>query len=231
MPQVNIPGVGLVNFPDDLSPDQLSAAAKELYDGAALNKSMQTQGFNQPPPQEEFLSKFKNMKDLLGGVASTPAGGVMAGEAGGAALGAAFPKLGPAASGMADMAGRGMARTAGAGVSEIGNHPWLLAGGGAAVGGIPGAIGAAAFGPVLRKAGGWLTRLGTEGAEAAGSAGPKASFLSRAKPIAQTGEEATKRLVLNPQEVAQAEQMARMAKNEAQRQGMRYAAYGKIGHP
>ncbi len=31
MPIIDIPGVGQVNFPDDMSPEQINAAAKDLH--------------------------------------------------------------------------------------------------------------------------------------------------------------------------------------------------------
>ena len=78
MPRViDIPGLGEVEFPDEMSPEQVNSKAKELYDGAALSGSLKKQGFNQEPPQEEFLSKFRNMGSLLGGAMSTPQGAVM----------------------------------------------------------------------------------------------------------------------------------------------------------
>ena len=53
------------------------AEATEAFQGAALDKSLKRRGFTQEPPQEEFLSRFKNIGSLLGGMANTPQGMAM----------------------------------------------------------------------------------------------------------------------------------------------------------
>ena len=74
MPQIEIPGVGVVEFPDTLSPAQLTAAAKEAYDGAALGGSLKRQGFTQPPPSQEFLGGMPSTRTprLIGAIATSP---------------------------------------------------------------------------------------------------------------------------------------------------------------
>jgi hypothetical protein len=196
MPQVNIPGVGEVSFPDTMSPDQISAAAKELYDGAALNSSMQTRGFTQPPPQEEFLSKFRNLPKLLDAAAATPVGTAMLGGLSGGGLAKGVPGAGPIAS----TAGR-------VGLGAIG--------------------GALSRTPIL----GPMAKGALAGAKRAWASGP----LTKAAPIAAEAPTAApsflKNLVLTPEQAAQAAQLEALAKQEASRQGMRSAAWGRIGHP
>lgn len=169
------------------------AEATEAFQGAALNKALKGRGFNQEPPQEEFLSKFRNIGSLLGGAMSTPAGAAM------------VPEI-PGVAGAVSAAARPVMRMGGKAIAGAARAAEYLP--------IPSALA-----PKTRT----LKLLQALGGKA-GEAGKTASTASN--PL-----RSAKRLVLTPEEIAQATQHEAMAKMEAQRRGMRHAAYGSKGTP
>jgi len=235
MPRVKIPGVGVVTFPNTMTPDQIDDASRELYDGAKLTEGLKQRGFPQKEtePVLEGVSRGpaaisagpgavqRKLQDVGTALAKQPAirtidtpmvqGGLTV-----ASLATGAPLIGAG--------GRVLARGAGRLLTGAGAHPFLTAGALKSVGMPGGFLSGLGAAELAGRAGTALTRLGQTGPQVSGLLSATETPAETAAVLARAG-----RLVLTPAELAQRDQLMKLAAEEAARQGMRTAAYGTRG--
>lgn len=219
MPEVNIPGVGLVTFPYDMPPEQITAQAKRLYDEAQGKEPPLTRE-RQAPGTSSAMDAGHHQDTLTGGrdarvlrmleEAETPSD-------------AAFLKRGPEVGGAAGMVmGGPMGAGAGAALGSLAKGQYeqgahvptagdagraALDGGlSALLAGAPGAMvrGARAIGPAVAKHAGAISK----GLSAASGLG---SGIASGNPLTGMGVGAATRMMTDPRLIRGAGNLATRA--------------------